>query len=157
MTIKSTQKGFSLVELLIAMTVILVIAAIAVPGFIRSTMRAHESSAIGALHAINSACQSYALTYGTGFPAKLTALGPAMAGSAGADLLDSALASGIKSGYAFSYTPGEPVKGIINSYTIVANPTNRGVTGQRGFYTDQALVIRVNPDGAASASDTPIS
>jgi type IV pilus assembly protein PilA len=157
MTRKVTQKGFSLIELLIVVAVILVLAAIAIPNYVKSRMRAHEAAAVGALHAINSACENYAVTYGKGFPPLLTSLGPAAVPStSAADLLDNTLASGSKSGYTFAYSAAPPVNGVINSYTIIANPTNRGVTGQRGFYTDQALVIRANANGTASRSDTPI-
>jgi type IV pilus assembly protein PilA len=158
MTSRREQKGFSLIELMIVVTLILIMAAIAIPTFMRSTMRAHESSAVGALRTINSACQQYAITYGTGYPISLTVLGPAAIPSAtAADLLDGVLASGFKSGFTFAYTPAAPANGVISSYTIVANPTNRGVTGERGFYTDQALVIRANAGGVASSSDAPIS
>ena len=155
---KTRENGFSLVELLVVVFVILIIAAIAIPNLIRSQLRAREASAVGSLRVINTACQNYASTYGTGFPASLSVLGPAAVPSASsADLLDSILASGFKSGYAFSYSASAPVHGIINSYIIAADPTNRGVTGQRGFYTDQALVIRADATGTASSSDPPIS
>lgn len=150
------EKGFSLVELLIVVAIILIIAAIAIPGFMRSTMLARESSAVGSLHAINTACADYSSTYG-GYPPTLASLGPAaVPSSAAADLIDSKLATGYKSGYKLTYTPGAPINGTVTTYTLIADPTNRGVTGQRGFYTDQSLVIHVNNTGTASATDPPL-
>jgi prepilin-type N-terminal cleavage/methylation domain-containing protein len=154
---KPTQKGFSLIELLIVVAIILIIAAIAIPNLIASRLRAHEASAVGSMRAINSACQNYALTYG-GFPLTLSALGPAaVASSSAADLIDITLASGTRSGYSFTYTPAAPAGGVINAYTVTANPTNQGITGQRGFFTDQSFVIRANSTAAASVTDPPIS
>jgi type IV pilus assembly protein PilA len=89
----------------------------------------------------------------------LSILGPsATPSSTAADLLDEVLASGTKSGYTFAYTQGTAgVTGIINTYTITAAPIAPGTSGQRGFYTDQSFVIRVNATGAASSSDPPLS
>jgi type IV pilus assembly protein PilA len=154
--VKSTDKGFSLIELLIVVAIILIIAALAIPSFLRSTMLAHESSAVGSLRTLNTACTTYASTYG-GFPSAMANLGPAATpSSAAADLVDSTLASGFKSGYMMSYSPGPAVGGLITSYTITADPTDRGVTGERGFFTDQSFVIRVNAAGTASVSDPPV-
>ncbi len=151
--------GFSLIELLIVVAIILIIAAIAIPSLIRSKMAANESSAVGSLHAINTAIVNYAGEYGSGYPASLINLGPSGSpSSAAADLLDAVLTTGIKSGYTFSYAPG-PVgaSGSITSYAIIAAPTSTGVTGTRGFYTDQSSVIRSDPTGNATSSSTPIS
>jgi type IV pilus assembly protein PilA len=150
------NKGFSLIELLVVVAIILIIAALAIPSLMRSTMLAHESSAVGSLHALDTACTSYFYTYG-GYPPTLVNLGPAAVPSASAaDLIDSTLVSGFKSGYKFTYSAGSPVAGSISSYTITADPTNRGITGQRGFFTDQSFTIHVNGAGTASASDPPI-
>lgn len=156
MSVKRTNRGFSLIELLVVVAIILIIAAIAIPTLMRSTMLAHEASAIGSLHALNTACVTYSSTYGS-YPATLANLGPAASpSSAAADLIDSVLVSGAKSGYIFSYSAGPPTNTGISSYSITANPADRGVTGQRGFYTDQSLIIRYNETGTASATDPPI-
>jgi hypothetical protein len=87
----------------------------------------------------------------------LANLGPgAPATAATADLIDSVLAAGTKSGYGFTYTAGAAVGGTINVYTITAVPSNIGTTGQRQFFTDQSGVIRANPSGAADVASTPI-
>lgn len=151
------QKGFSLIELLIVVAIILVIAAIAIPSLLHAKMSANESSAVGSLRTINTACTTYSSTYGTGFPAALSNLGPAAVPTGSqADLLDAVLASGVKSGYSFSYSSAAPVNSVINTYTINADPVIRGTSGQRSFYTDQTFVIHANPSAPASASDPPI-
>jgi prepilin-type N-terminal cleavage/methylation domain-containing protein len=154
------QKGFSLIELLIVVAIILIIAAIAIPNLLRSRMAANEASAVGSLRTLNTACVTYSSTYGIGFPAALANLGPAAGGAATqttADLIDSVLASGVKTGYTFTYAAGAPTNGVIPTYTINADPQVPNQTGTRFFFTDQSGVIRQNVGGAASATSTPIS
>ncbi len=154
---RNRQKGFSLIELLIVVAIILIIAAIAIPNLLRSKMAANEASAVGSLRTINTACVTYSTTYGTGYPTLLANLKPANpATAAAADLIDSVLASGSKSGYSFVYGGVTAAGGQNVTYTIVAEPANRGTTGQRGFFTDQSGVIRANPTGAADVNSTPI-
>ncbi len=106
-TKKNNQKGFSLIELLIVVAIILIIAAIAIPNLLRSRMAANEASAVGSLRTLNTAAVQYNTTYGIGFPDALSDLGPAAtADSTAADLIDSVLASGTKSGYTFDLQPG---------------------------------------------------
>ena len=152
MRTKKNQKGFSLIELLIVVAIILIIAAIAIPNLLRSRMAANEASAVGSLRTLNTAAVQYNTTYGIGFPAALTDLGPAAtATSTAADLIDSVLASGTKSGYTFTWSGGG------DTYNITGAPTTVGTTGQRTFYTDQSGVIRGDATGTADANSTPIS
>jgi prepilin-type N-terminal cleavage/methylation domain-containing protein len=153
------QKGFSLIELLIVVAIILIIAAIAIPNLLRSRMAANEASAVGSMRTVNTAAVTYSTTYGIGFPAALTNLSPAAtATSTSADLVDSVLAAGIKSGYSFTYTAGAAdAAGNINTYTLEGVPTAIGTTGQRGFFTDQSGVIRGDADASADVNSTPIS
>src|ERR1700686_1601272 len=139
---KNKQKGFSLIELLIVVAIILIIAAIAIPNLLRSKMAANEASCVGSLRTINTSSVAYSTTYGK-YPHALTDLAPsATPTSTSADLVDSVLATGIKSGYTLTYTPG--AVGVDQSYTLSAKPTTAGVTGQRGFFTDQTGVIRAD-------------
>ena len=150
------QKGFSLIELLIVVAIILIIAAIAIPNLMRSRMAANEASAIGSMRVINTSCVAYSTSYGT-FPAALTNLGPIASGgtasSTSADLIDSVLSAGAKSGYNFAYTAASGNQ----TYTLTATPIAAGQTGQRMFFTDQSGVIRANVTGAgATVASTPI-
>jgi type IV pilus assembly protein PilA len=147
------EKGFSLIELLIVVAIILIIAAIAIPNLLRSKMAANEASAVGSLRTLNTASVAYSTTYGT-YPHTIAALGPATSpSSSAADLIDSVLASLTKSGYTFTWSPGTSDL----SYSIAAAPSSPGVTGQRTFYTDQSGVIRANATGTANSASTPIS
>ncbi len=151
------QKGFSLIELLIVVAIILIIAAIAIPNLIRSRMAANEASAIGSMRVINTSCIAYSASYGT-FPSALANLGPIAAGgtasSTSADLIDAVLSAGTKSGYTFSYVPANGNQ----TYTLTATPLVAGQTGQRMFFTDLSGVIRADASGAgATAASTPIN
>ena len=113
-------------------------------------MAANEASAVGSMRTINTSSVEYSTTYG-GFPSALTALGGPAGGTASAtsaELIDAVLAGGTKSGYTFAYTTGATdSNGNILAYTMTANPTSMGVTGQRTFFTDQSGVIRTGCDG----------
>jgi type IV pilus assembly protein PilA len=153
---RNKQKGFSLIELLIVVAIILIIAAIAIPNLLRSKMAANEASAVGSLRTLNTGCVAYSTTYG-GYPAGLANLGPATpATSTSADLIDSVLSSGTKSGYTFAYV-ATTVGGVVQAYTLTATPVTIGTTGQRGFFTNQTGVIRADASGTASVTSTPIS
>jgi type IV pilus assembly protein PilA len=155
---RRSHKGFSLIELLIVVSIILIIAAIAIPNLLRAKLAANEASAVGSLRTITTAAILYSTTYGTGFPRTLASLGGSTtASSTSADLIDSVLASGTKSGYSFTYTPSAAISGFTNSYTLTATPIAVGTTGQRMFFTDQSGVIRANTLGSgANANSTPI-
>jgi prepilin-type N-terminal cleavage/methylation domain-containing protein len=154
-----TQGGFSLIELLIVVSVILVIAAIAIPNFIRSKMRANEASAVQNLRTIATANTVYITTYGIGYSTDLTKLGGnlVIVDANNAGLIDSVLATGTKSGYSYNYSVtasdalGHPV-----GYSITADPMTVGTTGERYFYTDQSAIIRYTTTTTATAADPAI-
>ncbi len=147
------QRGFSLIELLIVVAIILIIAAIAIPNLLRSRIAANEASAVGSVRTINTAEVTYASTYSNNGFALLGNLGGAGGSATAAGLIDEVLASGVKSGYALSITTagGTPA----TTYTVNADPQN-SQTGQRHFFSDQSGVIRFNVSQQASASDSPL-
>jgi prepilin-type N-terminal cleavage/methylation domain-containing protein len=147
---RRSVRGFSLIELLVVVAVILIIAAIAIPNLIKAKASANEAATVSSIHAINTAEITYQSANPTiGFSALLTDLGPA-----GGGYLDSVLASGQKSGYQYTYTPGGGSP--ILSYTLTADPLTRGVTGNRSFFSDQTNVTRYNQTATATATDNPI-
>jgi len=159
---RSNQRGFSLIELLIVVAIILIIAAIAIPNLLRSKMAANEASAVGSMRTLNTACITFSTTYG-GYPGSLSIMGgegtSALPTSTSAELIDNVLQTGIKTGYSFSFSAAAADSaGNIDSYAINASPIKPGTTGIRYFYTDQSGVIRANSAGAAAtSSSTPIS
>jgi len=145
------QRGFSLIELLIVVSVILIISAMAVPNFLRSRLRANEASAVASLRTINTAAITYSITYpDMGFPAQLTTMGGAnpcaTATSAQACLIDDTLAQGTKSGYLFALTGDGAVPSF--SFIITGTPQAIGSTGQLMYCTDQTGVIHFDLTGA---------
>ena len=156
---RKNAAGFSLIELLIVVAVILIIAAIAIPNFIRSKMRANEAAAVANLRNITTAEVVYNTSYGVGFSPALANLGgnPVIPDATQAGLIDSVLSAGVKSGYNFTYgVLVTDANGNVQAYSINADPVTPGTTGDRHFYSDQSSVIRQNLAGAAGPSDTPI-
>jgi type IV pilus assembly protein PilA len=154
-----TPRGFSLIELLIVIAVILIIAAIAIPNFIRSKMRANETAAAENIRTISTAEVVYNTTYGVGFSPTLISLAgdPTTPSPSQAGLIDSVLGSGTRTGYQYSFNVvvTDP-SGNVVAYSVTADPVSPGLTGDRHFYSDQTDVIRSNVTNPATASDSPI-
>jgi len=158
---KNSSKGFSLIELLIVVAIILIIAAIAIPNLLRSRIAANQASAVGSLRTLNTSEITYSSTFNVGFTADLTSLGPTAGGgnptSTAAGLIDSVLATGSKSGYSFTYSPGpSDSTGRIQTYSFTAVPITSS-TGTNYYYTDQSGVIRQNSTTTAASTDSPIA
>jgi prepilin-type N-terminal cleavage/methylation domain-containing protein len=168
---RKSGRGFSLIELLIVVSIILIIAAIAIPDLLKSRTAANQASAVGSLRMIVTSEVSYASTYTIGYSSTLAQLDgnaiPSNSNSAG--LIDSVLGSGTKSSYKFYYvpclTPAVPNNGAlaagpcggspITIYQVSANPSG-GLGFGNYYFEDSSAVIRQNSTAPAGPADTPI-
>jgi type IV pilus assembly protein PilA len=163
------EKGFSLIELLIVVAIILIIAAIAIPNLLRARIAANQSSAVGTLRTVSTAEQNFASTYGIGFSTTLGQLG----GAAGATvatcgnslMVDASISNNgagntaQKSGYSVNFIPGTVAYSTnpvvpggcgawgFTTFSVSNIPQTVGQTGQTSYCVDQSGVIRFDPTG----------
>jgi type IV pilus assembly protein PilA len=149
------QKGFSLIELLIVVAIILIIAAIAIPNLLRARIAANESSAVASIRTINTAEISYNSAYPTvGFSGLAALAGTSCTppSSSGACLIDTTLAAGTKSGYTFEATAsGSSPAG---SYYASGSPITANQTGNRSFSSVADAVVRYSTAALTSCAGT---
>lgn len=147
-------KGFTLLELMIVVSLIMIIAAIAIPCLTDSKITTNEASAVASIRAINTAEVSYQSVYG-GYANSLANLGgadPCTRSAETACLLDQSLAGGEKAGYRFVATGGNPNGGQNTSYVVGAAPEVFGRTGRRQFCSSDKNVLRADLNSAGSAT-----
>jgi type IV pilus assembly protein PilA len=149
------SKGFSLIELLIVVGVILILAAIAIPNLLRARMSANEASAVSSLRTINTAMITYTISYPTiGFASTLNVLGstPCHPDATTPCLIDGVLAGGTKSGYKFAATGsgGPPA----TKYYASAVPITLNLTGINSYCSSEDAAIRLDSSGTLAGSES---
>jgi len=162
------QKGFSLIELLIVVAIILIIAAIAIPNLLRARIAANESSAVASVRTVTTGEITYQTAYPTvGYAPALSNLGGALGAacvpsSATGCVIDSVLANNGnpantgKSGYSFKTGAGAAAGGVKVGYAIAAVPLTANRTGIRGFCAEEDAVVRADPAGLCSNTEAGI-
>ena len=138
------KEGFTLIELMIVVSIIAIIAAIAIPSLLAARISGNEASAISSLRTLTTVQEQYRTRFGD-YAAALTDLSTA-------GYIDGVLGAGAKSGYTF-----QNMAATNNTlWSIEAVPTTAGTTGERAFFVDQTGVIRFSTGAAASAADPAI-
>jgi type IV pilus assembly protein PilA len=148
---KSRLRGFSLIELLIVISIILIILAIALPRFNQASMFSREMAAQATMRTLHQAEAQYYSTYGR-FAASLQELGKPSSGAANAaaaDLIGTDLAKGEKQGYRYT------LQSTPNGYQINADPISYGTSGKRTFYSDQSQEIHAHGGQEPATANDP--
>jgi len=143
------KKGFSLIELMLVLTILGIVTTFAVPNFLAAKVSSRESAAAKTIRNLITANVTFSLTKGYGnYASDLDTL-------EAVQLIDSALATGIKGGYTF--TVGGGGTGV-STFSVGARPVAYGNTGVRSFFGDETSVIRfTTEDRSANSSDPPLS
>jgi hypothetical protein len=140
---------------LIVVASILFLAGIFVPRITNSHIAPREAAALASLNEIHTAETLYAAAHPqVGFTPDLPVLAEFSKANGGKGI-DAELATGRKTGYVFTYSPGPKVSGVTQSYSVAAVPEQVGQTGQRRFFSDQSGKVHYNYAGPADA-ESPV-
>ena len=161
---RSNARGFSLIELLIVVAIILIIAAIAIPNLLKSRIAANEAAAVANIKTMGTALATYTSVYGNcGYPVSLTRLGPGpLPTPTTAGLLDAVMANDTftKQGYIYTYVltngAGDCAGAPGSDYEMEAKPAVQNKTGIRGFWVDSSNLIRYDTDGDADIGNPAV-
>lgn len=135
-------RGFSLIELLLVMTIIAIIAVISIPGYMAAKKASNESAAISAMRTLSSSQSQYRTRYGSyANIADLTATGT----------VDESFLDGARNGYSFAVTSSSQ-----DTWAVLASPLELNVTGDRSFFVDETGVIRFAAGSSATSADAAI-
>lgn len=148
------QSGFSLMELMIVLALIVIILAMAIPSMKEAKITADETSAVQSIRAINQAEVQYQAAYG-GYADSLANLGgadPCSKSPEAACLLDDSLAGGAKSGYTFTAVGDHKADGANTSFVVGAAPQAFDRSGRRRFCSSEKNVIRADPNGEGNTT-----
>ena len=131
------RKGFTLIEIMLVVTILAMLMVLGFPNFIRARLNANETAAVHTVRSLSTALESYRSTQSpTTYPALLSDLS-----SANPSYIDAAWTNGQKQGYQFTYTWVGA-----NQFTLIAAPLTTNLTGNRTFFMDESGVIRVGTD-----------
>jgi prepilin-type N-terminal cleavage/methylation domain-containing protein len=136
--------GFTLVEIMIVVAIIVIIASLTIPGILRSRLNANEATAVTSLKTISWAAITYRTT-NSAYPSNISQLGNAIPA-----YVDSVLSTGTKQGYIFNLI------GDSSQFNVTAQPVAPNITGVRNFYVDTSGVIRVSSSGPADSSSSAL-
>jgi len=143
---KNRLSSFTLLEIVLVVSLLVLLASLAIPGLLRSRLNANENIALRNLRTVGDAAVMYRAAH-TGYPADLNALSATQP-----PYLDQAMSSGVRAGYLFSLAGGS------QTFSATATPQEYSITGARSFFIDETGVIRLtDQDTTATALDQPIS